>query len=121
MIQGVLAAVFLFAGTSKLLMTPEQMQPPLGMPVAFLRFIGVAEIVGALGLVLPGIFRMARWLTSLAAAGLGLIMTGAVTVTWISGAFGPAVPPFVLGGLALTVAVARKPRGTPELADPLVA
>ena len=70
-VQGVLALLFLFAGVTKLVMPIEemtkQMPVPLPMPGVFLRFIGVAEIAGALGLILPGLLRIRPGLTPLAA------------------------------------------------------
>src|SRR2546425_7867969 len=57
-IQGLLAALFLFAGGAKLVMSADQMAGPVALPVWFLRFIGVAEVLGALGLVLPGLQRV---------------------------------------------------------------
>jgi uncharacterized membrane protein len=57
MVQGLLAALFLFAGGTKLVLSLETLnsmsnQTPL--PGLFLRFIGVAEVLGAIGLILPG-------------------------------------------------------------------
>ena len=49
------------------------------VPVALLRFIGIAEMAGAAGLVLPGVTRFAPRLTSMAAAGLSVIMLLAVS------------------------------------------
>src|SRR5712691_1282080 len=46
-IQGLLAALFLFAGGAKLVMSADQMAGPVALPVWFLRFIGVAEVLGA--------------------------------------------------------------------------
>ena len=58
-IQGVLAALFLFAGGVKLVLPVEAMQQgPVPLPEPFLRFIGVAEVCGALGLILPWALRI---------------------------------------------------------------
>src|SRR2546422_5249277 len=83
-IQGLLAALFLFAGGAKLVMSADQMAGPVALPVWFLRFIGVAEVLGALGLVLPGLLRVRPVLIPLAAAGLVIIMIGATGVMWRS-------------------------------------
>src|SRR5215472_2329884 len=48
-IQGLLAAVFLFAGSMKLVLPPEALKGPVALPVGFLRFIGIAEVGGAIG------------------------------------------------------------------------
>jgi hypothetical protein len=69
-----------------------------------LRFVGVCEIAGALGLVLPGIFRFRASLTPLAAAGLLIIMIGATIVTIATGQIAAACVPFVVGLLLSFVA-----------------
>src|SRR2546427_3585079 len=90
-IQGLLAALFLFAGGAKLVMSADQMAGSVALPFWFLRFIGVAEVLGALGLVFPGVLRIRPGLTPLAAAGLVIIMIGATFVMWAGGmvAVGP--------------------------------
>ena len=83
-------------------MSVEAMQQgPVQLPGAFLRFIGVAELLGGLGLVLPGIFKVHRHLTPLAAAGLVIIMIGASVLTASTG-IGAMFPAFV-GVLAAAV------------------
>src|SRR6202008_3484762 len=72
-IQGLLAALFLFAGAMKLTMPVEAMTKQMPMPGAFLRFIGVAEVLGALGLVFPTLLKIRPVLTPLAASGLIII------------------------------------------------
>ena len=73
-LQGLLAALFLFAGVMKLVMPIEAMAGPVAIsPGAFLRFIGVAETLGAVGLVVPWLFRIKPGLTPLAAGGLVII------------------------------------------------
>lgn len=106
--QGVLAALFLFAGGFKLVASAEMMsQGPALPPVAFLRFIGACEVLGAIGLILPGVFRIHRELTPLAAAGLVIIMIGATALTAISGDASGAIMPFVVGIIAITIARGR--------------
>lgn len=51
-----------------------------GLPIPFIRFIAFSELLGALGLILPGATGKAPWLTPVAAAGLSLIMVGAAFV-----------------------------------------
>ena len=106
-VQGLLAALFLFAGGAKLVMSLDQMAGPVALPGWFLRFIGVAEVLGALGLILPGLLRIRSGLTPLAAAGLVIIMIGAtvITLAWIGVA--SALIPFVVGLLAALVAYGR--------------
>jgi len=106
-VQVLLALIFLFAGGTKLVMPAEQLtgQTPLSAP--FLRFIGIAEIAGALGLILPGALRIRPGLTPLAAAGLTIIMIGATTVTVMTMSAAMALLPFIVGGLTVFVAYAR--------------
>lgn len=106
-IQGALAAIFLFAGVSKLVMPAETLTQGTGLPALFLRFIGVCETLGAAGLVLPGVLRMHRELTPIAAAGLVAIMAGATSITVATIGVGAAAFPCVVGILALIIAVKR--------------
>jgi hypothetical protein len=76
--------------------------------------VGVAEVCGALGLVLPWALRIRPELTSLAAAGLVIIMIGATTLTALSGAVAPALFPLLVGVLAAVVAQ-RRWVGAPKL------
>ena len=105
--QGLLAALFLFAGGTKLILPIEEMTKEIAMPGLFLRFIGVAEVLGAVGLILPGLLRIHAELTPLAAVGLGIIMIGAVVITIMGGAVAPAAVPFIVGVLAASVAYGR--------------
>ena len=106
--QVILALVFLFAGVMKLRMPAALLEQFSGLPGAFLKFIAVAEISGALGLVLPGLFRIKRFLTPVAAVGLVTIMAGATTLMATTGPIGPAAVPLVVGLLAATVAHGRR-------------
>ena len=107
--QGILAALFLFAGGMKLAMPAAALAAQSHLPGAFMKFIGVAEVLGALGLVLPGLFHIRERLTSLAAAGLVIIMVGAVVTTIVLGQPGAFVPALV-GVLAAYVAWGRAAR-----------
>ena len=109
-VQGLLAALFLFAGVMKFIMTVEEMTEmtkEIPLPGAFLRFIGVAEILGAIGLILPGLLRIKPSLTPLAAVGLAVIMVGATVLTLTTGSVAMALMPFVVGILAIFVAYGR--------------
>ncbi len=116
--QTLLALLFLFAGGMKLV-TPvaelAKMSPLL--PVAFIQFIGVCEVLGGLGMILPGVTHIRTGLTPLAAAGLAIIMIGAVVVTVATAPAGMAVVPLVTGCVATFVAYGRwrmAPLGAPE-------
>jgi DoxX-like protein len=106
-IQMLLALLFLFAGGIKLVLPIEAMTKEILLPGWFLRFIGVAEMMGALGLVLPWFFRIKRILTPVAASGLVIIMIGATIITIASGSIGAAVTPFVVGMLLSLIAYGR--------------
>jgi uncharacterized membrane protein YphA (DoxX/SURF4 family) len=107
-VQVVLAVVFLFAGGMKLVLPVEQLAGQMPIPAWFLRVIGVAEVAGGLGVVLPGLVRVAPGLTPLAAAGLVSIMIGAIVVTLATGGgVALALVPAIVGLLAAFVAYGR--------------
>lgn len=106
--QVLAALLFLFAGAMKFIMSPAEMQKgPVVLPLAFMRFIGLCECLGALGLVLPGVTRVHTYLTPLAAAGLTIIMVGAVVVTVPSMGVPAAILPGVVGVVTAWIAYAR--------------
>ncbi len=106
-VQGLLAAVFLMAGVSKLVMSAQDLTADTWLSAEFIRFIGVCETLGAIGLILPGILRIRRELTPIAAAGLVVIMVGATIITAAAGDVALAVMPFVVGVLCAYVATRR--------------
>ena len=112
-IQVLLALLFLFAGGTKLVLpidvltsmgSPNQVQ----LPGLLIRFIGVCEVLGALGLILPGLLRIRKGLTPLAATGLAIIMAGATVLTIIGDGVVLALMPMVAGLLAVFVAYGRR-------------
>jgi uncharacterized membrane protein YphA (DoxX/SURF4 family) len=119
-IQVLLALLFLFAGGTKLVL-PLDVLTAMGspnqvhLPGLLIRFIGVCEVLGALGLILPGLLRIRPGLTPLAAAGLVIIMIGATVLTLAGGDAAPALFPMVVVLLAAFVAYGRwrlaPPRG----------
>jgi uncharacterized membrane protein YphA (DoxX/SURF4 family) len=106
-VQSLLAALFLFAGSMKFIMTVAEMTKQIPFPGWFLHFIGAAEILGALGLILPSILRIKPVLTPVAAAGLVIIMIGATVTTLFTPAPAGAVVPFVVAVLGAFVAYGR--------------
>ena len=81
--QVVLASVFFVAGSMKLLLSREQLSEKMGdwpddFAPRFLKFIGAAEVLGAGGIIIPWLTRIAPILTPVAAAGLAAIMVGAI-------------------------------------------
>ncbi|HEX6283719.1 MAG TPA: DoxX family protein [Pyrinomonadaceae bacterium] len=112
-IQILLALLFLFAGGSKLVMSAEQMQSlaspnQVHLPITFIRFIGVVEVLGGLGLVLPGLFGIKKGLTPLAAIGLTIVMVGAVIITIAGDGIVMAIAPLIFGLLCAFVAYGRR-------------
>lgn len=111
-IQVLLALLFLFAGGTKLVLpieTLNSMGSPnaIHLPGLFIKFIGICEVLGALGLILPGLLRIRPGLTPLAAAGLVIIMIGATVVTILGDGLAMALPALVVGLLAAFVAYGR--------------
>lgn len=110
-LQAFLAVTFLAAGLIKLVRSREQLRPQFGwvenVPAGLVKLIGAIEVVGAVGLVLPALLHIAVVLTPLAAAGLVIVMIGAVVTHLRRSEFTGLVPALVLGILAAIVAVLR--------------
>jgi hypothetical protein len=108
-VQVLLALIFGFAGGIKLVLPIDvlQAQMQLSLPGVFIRFIGVAEVLGALGVILPGVLRIRPYLTPLAAAGLVTLMLGAVMFIPPDSELIAVLLPVVLGLLAAFVAYGR--------------
>lgn len=111
-IQVLLALLFLFAGGTKLVIPPEvlaAMGSPnqVHLPGLLVRFIGVCEVLGALGLILPGLLRIKPGLAPLAAAGLLIIMIGATVLTIVGDGVGAALVPLVTCFLSAFVVYGR--------------
>jgi uncharacterized membrane protein YphA (DoxX/SURF4 family) len=107
-LQVILALLFVFSGVMKFVMPVAKMQEgPVKLPGLFLHFIGVCEILGGLGLVLPGMTKIKRMLTPLAAAGLLIVMIGATVVTWMGSHDSMMVLPLVVALLVAFVSWGR--------------
>jgi uncharacterized membrane protein YphA (DoxX/SURF4 family) len=79
--QGLLAAMYLMAGSIKtfnIAKAKEQMSWAKNRSDAFVRFVGISELLGALGLILPLVTGILPWLTVLSAIGLALIQLLAI-------------------------------------------
>lgn len=111
-VQGLLALLFLFAGGTKLVL-PLDVLRSMGspnqvlLPGLLMRFIGVCEVLGALGLILPGLLRIRPGLTPLAAVGLLIILIGATVITIAGDGVVMALSPMVAGLLLAFVAYGR--------------
>jgi hypothetical protein len=112
-VQGLLAVMFLFAGGSKLMMSAAQMAEQskavggVQVPIAFVRFIGVCEVLGAIGVVVPWLTGIRAGLTPLAAGGLVIIMIGATVINLTTTVPALAILTAILGLLAGFVAYGR--------------
>jgi uncharacterized membrane protein YphA (DoxX/SURF4 family) len=111
-IQVLLGVLFIFSGGMKLVVPLDKLQAmgspnQVILPGLLIHFVGVCELLGGLGLILPGLFKIKPGLTPLAAAGLVIIMIGATVLTFIADGVGPAMVPLVVGLLAAFVAYAR--------------
>jgi uncharacterized membrane protein len=111
LVQALLAFAFAGAGAMKLF-TPmaellAQMAWVSAVPEAMVRFIGAAELAGAIGLILPALTRIKPGLTALAAAGLTVVMLAAAPFHLSRGEVGAIVPNLILGALAAFVAWGR--------------
>jgi len=80
---------------------------PIQLPVTFVRFIGVCEILGAIGMILPGLTRIRPGLTPLGAGGLVIIMIGATVINVVNGPAAVAVLTALLGLMAAYVVWGR--------------
>ena len=106
-LQILLALLFCFAGAMKFIMSVEEMTKQMPLPGWFLHFIGVCEVLGGLGLVVPWLTGIRPGLTPLAAAGLVIIMIGATVLTLMTGPMAMALVPLVVGILCAFVAYRR--------------
>jgi hypothetical protein len=107
-LQVLLAALFLFAGAAKLAMPAAELARQTGVPALLMQFVSLAELAGGLGLLLPGLVRFHRELTPLAAAGLVVVMVGAVVLSALRVSLGAAALPLVVGLLLVTVVRGRR-------------
>jgi uncharacterized membrane protein len=110
LVQGMLAVVFAGAGAMKFITPVEVLSVVSPFPAEFIRFIGVCEVLGAIGLILPYALRILPGLTALAAAGLVVIMIGATVTTLAIGGGVMALSTVILGLLAAVVAYGRRPQ-----------
>jgi uncharacterized membrane protein len=118
-VSGLLAVAFLFIGLSKLLPSTADLEAAAqGVPVILFRIAGTAEVLGAIGLILPAATRVLPILTPIAASGLVVTMIGAVTTNIIIGEYALAGMPALLGVGAAFLAWARF---GPQAVEPRVA
>ena len=113
-LQILLAVLYLFAGGMKLVAAPEQMRATEADPIPsanmmlFLRLIGGFEVLGAVGLILPGATGIKKHLTAVAAGCLAFLMAGAVVVSILQMGVQAAILPLVAGVLDVVVMLGRR-------------
>lgn len=107
-LQILLGLLFTFSGSMKFIMSAEQMNEgaPVALPIWFIHFIGICEILGAIGLIVPWLTGVKRGLTPLAASLLIVIMIGATVISAMM-SIPIAILPFVVLLLLIVVAWGR--------------
>ena len=107
-LQVLLAALYLWHGWL-FVAPPAELVEVMNAQIApgFRMFIGVAELLAAVGLVLPGVTHILPWLTALAAAGLMIVMGSATILHVFRGEIGNAISAAVLLVLVTVVAYMR--------------
>ncbi len=112
-LQALLGFAMLGAGSMKVVRSKEQLAPKMTWVEDFsagaIRLIGLSEILGGLGVVLPTATGILPFLTPVAAVGLTILMLGAVYTHVRRKESGQAVPSLVLAALAAFVAYGRRP------------
>jgi putative oxidoreductase len=105
----VFLALAFFAHGLMLLFPPAAIAAQLNasLPRWFQLFIGVSEVLAAVGLTLPGISRIQPWLVPAAAAGIMIVMISATGYHLMRGEVSSAVTTFVLLAIATFVAYMR--------------
>jgi uncharacterized membrane protein YphA (DoxX/SURF4 family) len=111
-LQIILAAVFLGTGLTKYTQSLTALETKVGgwvhdVPLPLIRVVGAAEVLGALGLILPRALDVAPGLTGIAAVGLALTMVGAVVVHVRRHEYKEVGVNVVLLALCVVVAVGR--------------
>lgn len=113
-LQGLLSLSFLAAGLMKTMQPIAELAKNLPwttqVPEFLVRFIGLSEFLGGVGLLLPGLLRIKPVLVAVAGAGLATVMGLAVLFHLFRGEAAMAVPAIVLGLLSLLVAWGRTTR-----------
>lgn len=109
--QSLLAVLFFMTGVIKLAMPIEKIAEMLpwvaNAPAALVRFIGISELLGAVGLVLPAALRIIPYLTPLAAVGVAIVMVLATAFHLFRGEVAHILVPIVVFFIAVFIAWGR--------------
>lgn len=109
--QALLAAMFLMSGLMKTTLPIAELAQKMSVPTVLgegmTRFIGISELLGAIGVLLPALTRVKPALTALAAAGLGVVMVLGAGYHLLQGELGGVPVTVVLAALAFFVAWGR--------------
>ena len=110
-VQGLLALLFLMSGSMKaftpLAVMRKKMAWANAFPAAFVRFLGVAELLGGIGLIVPAVTGIQSWLTVAAALGLVVVMVSASVFHTSRREYQHLGIPLVLLGLSVFVVLGR--------------
>ncbi|MFC3812240.1 DoxX family protein [Lacihabitans lacunae] len=110
-LQVVFAGMFIMAGFSKVAQSPEELVQMLpwvaDVPAGLVKFIGVSELLGGIGLLLPALLKIKPELTSYAAYGLAVVMLLAAFFHGSRGEFSAIGTNVVIGGILAYVGWAR--------------
>ncbi|MEU1854193.1 DoxX family protein [Streptomyces sp. NPDC019990] len=111
-LQIALAAVFLGAGLPKIAKPKEELVAPMGewvnsFPAPGVKLLGLVEVLGAVGLVVPPLAGVAPVLSPVAAVGIVVIMVGAIAAHARESAGSKIAMNVVLGALAAVVVWGR--------------
>jgi DoxX-like family len=108
-VQALLAVMFALQGVF-LISPPEPMRlvfDALPFSRGFMVAIGILDVLGAIGLILPWALKILPQLTPLAAAGLTMIMIGAIVTHLVRGEIVQAIPALVIAVLTAFVVYTR--------------
>jgi hypothetical protein len=108
-VQVLLAVAFFAHGWLFLAPPPEiAVQMNASLPRWFQLFLGVAEVLAAVGLTLPGVTRVLPWLVTWAAGGIMIVTVSATAFHLVRGEMSSAAITTVLLAMATFVAYARR-------------
>lgn len=110
-IQGLVTLVFLASGVPKLVLPKATLEQRMSwvyhVPLPAVKAIGALEMLGAVGLIMPALTGLLPWLTPLAAAGLMLMMIGAIAIRLQLREYGEVLAPAIFLVLTAFIAYAR--------------